>query len=127
MKTAGPLSANMQPAGITRMPYLRTFLPWNVSGGVLWGAGCVLLGYGFSATLASVGRYLTLGPLLLIGLLLVGVALVRMLGWHRTRGRSPMTAICPEKRRNAEGAGLGHSGLVEHSEARAGTRTLGKK
>jgi membrane protein DedA with SNARE-associated domain len=74
-------------AGMTRMPYLRTFLPWNVTGGVLWGAGCVLLGYGFSATLATVGRYLTYGPLLLIGLLLVGFVLVRMLRRRRTPGR----------------------------------------
>ena len=74
-------------AGITRMPYLRTFLPWNAAGGVLWGAGCVLLGYGFSATLATVGRYLTYSPLVLIGLLLVGFVLVRMLRKRRTPGR----------------------------------------
>jgi membrane-associated protein len=75
-------------AGMTRMPYLRTFLPWNVTGGVLWGAGCVLLGYGFSATLATAGRYLTLGSLLLVGLLLVGFVLVRLLRRRRARGRS---------------------------------------
>jgi membrane protein DedA with SNARE-associated domain len=69
------------------MPYLRTFLPWNAAGGVLWGAGCVLLGYGFSATLATVGRYLTYSPLVLIGLLLVGFVLVRMLRKRRTPGR----------------------------------------
>lgn len=53
-------------AGMAGMPYLRTFLPWNVAGGVVWGAGCVLLGYGFSASLATVGNYLTYGPLLII-------------------------------------------------------------
>jgi membrane protein DedA with SNARE-associated domain len=78
-------------AGMTGMPYLRTFMPWNVTGGVLWGAGCVLLGYGFSATFASVGRYRTLGPLLLTGLLLVGFVLVRMRGWHRARCRCGRT------------------------------------
>jgi membrane protein DedA with SNARE-associated domain len=69
-------------AGMTHMPYLRTFLPWNVAGGVLWGAGCVLLGYGFSASLTTIGRYLTWGPLLLIGLAAAGYVLVRRR--HRT-------------------------------------------
>jgi hypothetical protein len=31
--------------------------------------GCVLLGYGFAASLATVGQYLAYGPLLLLGLL----------------------------------------------------------
>ena len=38
-------------AGAARMPYLRTFLPWNVAGALVWGAGCVFLGYAFSASL----------------------------------------------------------------------------
>jgi membrane-associated protein len=49
-------------AGIARMPYYRTFLPWNVAGGLLWGSGCVLLGYAFAASLHTVERYLTWGP-----------------------------------------------------------------
>jgi membrane-associated protein len=74
-------------AGMTSMPYRQVFLPWNVIGGVMWGAGCVLLGYGFSASLAAVGRYLTYGPLLLIGLLLVGYTVVRVVRRRRTPGR----------------------------------------
>jgi membrane protein DedA with SNARE-associated domain len=70
-------------AGSARLPYLRTFLPWNVAGAVVWGAGCVLLGYGFSASLAAVGRYLAYGPLVLIGLVLVGYLLYR----RRVRAR----------------------------------------
>src|SRR5215218_9232402 len=31
-------------AGMSRMPY-RTFLPWNVAGGVIWAPGLVLAGY----------------------------------------------------------------------------------
>lgn len=65
-------------AGMTRMPYLRTFLPWNVAGGVTWGAGCVLLGYVFSASLTTIGRYLTWAPLVLIALLVAGYALVHL-------------------------------------------------
>ncbi|MFE2754499.1 DedA family protein [Actinosynnema sp. NPDC059335] len=64
-------------AGMARMPYLRTFLPWNLTGAVVWGAGCVLLGYGFSASLTAVGRYLAYGPLVLIAVVLVGYLLLR--------------------------------------------------
>lgn len=62
-------------AGMARMPYLRTFLPWNVAGGLLWGAGCVLLGYGFAASLETVSTYLTWAPvpivILVLGLLVL--------------------------------------------------------
>jgi membrane protein DedA with SNARE-associated domain len=73
-------------AGAAHMPYLRTFLPWNVAGGVIWGAACVLLGYAFSASLATVGRYLAYGPLVLIALGLVGYLLYRR---SRVRRSSP--------------------------------------
>jgi membrane-associated protein len=65
-------------AGMAGMPYLRTFLPWNIAGALLWGAGCVLLGYGFAASLTTVGHYLTFGPLLLLGLLLTGFGVLHL-------------------------------------------------
>jgi membrane protein DedA with SNARE-associated domain len=65
-------------AGMARMPYLRTFLPWNIAGATIWGAGCVLLGYGFSASLAAVGSVLTYGPLALIALAVVVLILLRL-------------------------------------------------
>lgn len=64
-------------AGMAHMPYLRTFLPWNVTGAVVWGAGCVLLGYAFSASLTALSRYLTYGPLVLMALVLAGYIVVR--------------------------------------------------
>lgn len=69
-------------AGMAGLPYLRTFLPWNVAGGLLWGAGCVLLGYAFSASLATIGRYLTWGPALLIIGVVVGYVLLRQRRRH---------------------------------------------
>jgi membrane-associated protein len=69
-------------AGAARLPYLRVFLPWNVTGAVLWGGGCVLLGYGFSASLEAVGRYLAWGPIVLVVLLLGGYLVLR---WRRSR------------------------------------------
>lgn len=72
-------------AGMAHMAYLRTFLPWNVAGAVLWGGGCVLLGYAFSASLAAVGHYLTYGPLAVVGL--AGLHL------HRRRARRASGAV----------------------------------
>jgi membrane-associated protein len=81
-------------AGIARMPYYQTFLPWNVAGGLLWGSGCVLLGYAFAASLHSVERYLTWGSVPIV----VGVAAVvigleirnhRRERSERVRGREP--------------------------------------
>lgn len=57
-------------AGMSGMRY-RTFMLWNVLGGIIWGGGCVLLGWLFASALSSVGHYLTWGPLAL--LLIVGV------------------------------------------------------
>jgi membrane protein DedA with SNARE-associated domain len=56
-------------AGMARMPY-RTFLPWNAAGGLLWGSGCVLLGYAFANALGAVERYMTWAPIIVIVLLI---------------------------------------------------------
>jgi membrane protein DedA with SNARE-associated domain len=71
-------------AGMARMPYLRTFLPWNLAGAVVWGAGCVLLGYGFSASLATLSRAVTYVPLVLIA---VAVAVLLLLRLRKRRRR----------------------------------------
>ena len=41
-------------AGMSGMHY-PTFLRWNAAGGILWGTGCVLLGYAFSWIGALIG------------------------------------------------------------------------
>ncbi|MBV9313412.1 MAG: DedA family protein [Pseudonocardia sp.] len=73
-------------AGMARLAYLRTFLPWNVVGGVIWGAGCVLLGYAFSASLETISRYLTWGPLLVIAVLVAGYLARRVLRRRQLAG-----------------------------------------
>ena len=80
--TAGLRALMPGMAGMARMPYLRTFLPWNVAGAVVWGAGCVLLGYGFSASLPTLAHALTYVPLVLIA-----VAVLVLLGIRRRRRR----------------------------------------
>ncbi|MCD2186306.1 DedA family protein [Actinomycetospora soli] len=68
-------------AGMARMPYLRTFLPWNAVGGILWGGGCVLLGYVFALSLETVARYLAWGPIPVV-VLVAGVLI-----WREARRR----------------------------------------
>jgi membrane protein DedA with SNARE-associated domain len=57
-------------AGMSGMRY-RTFLVWNAIGGLIWAPGCVLLGYAFSKSLDTVGKYLTWAPFALIGIVIV--------------------------------------------------------
>lgn len=59
-------------AGMARVPYLRVFLPWNVAGGVLWGAGCVYLGYVFAASLSTIEKYIKWISWPLLAVLLIG-------------------------------------------------------
>ena len=86
-------------AGMARMPYLRTFLPWNAVGGILWGGACVLLGYVFAASLHRVAQYLAWGPLPVV-VLVAAVVVVRELR-RRRRDRAPDTS--PEPTEGATG------------------------
>ena len=64
-------------AGMSGMRY-RTFLTWNAAGGILWGGGCVLLGYAFASALHKVEQYLTWAPLAVLGTLVVGYLLMEV-------------------------------------------------
>ena len=61
-------------AGMSGMRY-RTFLLWNLIGGLIWAPGCVLLGYAFSKSLDVVGKTLTYAPLIILALV-VGVVVI---------------------------------------------------
>ena len=67
-------------AGMSGMRY-RTFFAWNAAGGIIWGGGCVLLGWAFASALTRVGHYLTWAPLLPLAALVLAVTL-------RHRGRA---------------------------------------
>jgi membrane-associated protein len=58
-------------AGMSGMRY-RTFLIWNVAGGLIWAPGCVLLGYAFSSALTKIGSYLTWAPLAVLAVVALG-------------------------------------------------------
>jgi membrane-associated protein len=86
-------------AGMARMPYVRTFLPWNVVGGVLWGGACVLLGYVFAASLHRVAQYLAWGPVPVVAV----VAAVVVVREVRRRRRERAAAGEPEPTGEAAG------------------------
>jgi membrane-associated protein len=69
-------------AGMGRMRY-RTFLIWNAAGGILWGAGCVLLGYAFASALHRVEQYLTWAPIVVLVLLVMVAVALRIRGRRR--------------------------------------------
>jgi membrane-associated protein len=64
-------------AGMSGMRY-RTFLAWNAAGGVLWGGGCVLLGYAFASALNTVSQYLTYAPLIVLAVAALAYLLLRL-------------------------------------------------
>lgn len=81
-------------SGMARMPY-RTFLPWNAAGGLIWGTGCVLLGYAFAASLHTVERYLTWGPLPVLVLIIAGYAFVEIRSRRRERAEARSVGADP--------------------------------
>src|SRR5882757_5735600 len=64
-------------AGMSGMRY-RTFLLWNAAGGLLWGAGCVFLGYAFASALNTVSKYLTWLPLALLAAVAAGYLVIHL-------------------------------------------------
>jgi membrane protein DedA with SNARE-associated domain len=77
-------------AGMSGMRY-RTFIVWNAAGGLIWAPGCVLLGYVFSSSLATVGRTLTWAPFALIAVIALLYGFLHMR--RRRRERAEATAF----------------------------------
>jgi membrane-associated protein len=69
-------------AGIAGMPY-RTFVAWNLAGGVLWATGFVLLGYAAGKAYPMVERVAGTAGLILLGAIAV-VAMATLRGRRRS-------------------------------------------
>jgi membrane-associated protein len=77
-------------AGMSGMKY-RTFIAWNVAGGIIWAPGCVLLGYAFSKSLSKVGSVLTWAPLAVLFIVVVVYLVVHVR--RRSRERDEAAAF----------------------------------
>ena len=71
-------------AGMSGMRY-RTFLAWNASGGIIWGGGCVLLGWAFASALDTLESYLTWAPLIALAILAAGYIALQVRKRRRER------------------------------------------
>jgi membrane-associated protein len=69
-------------AGIAGMPY-RTFVAWNLAGGMLWATGFVLLGYAAGKAYPMVERVAGTAGLILLGAIAV-VAMATLRGRRRS-------------------------------------------
>jgi membrane protein DedA with SNARE-associated domain len=77
-------------AGMSRIPY-RTFLPWNLAGGIIWAPGFVLLGYLAGSSWRRVEQIAGRASLLLVVLVVVVGAVVltaRFIAHHPDRLRA---------------------------------------
>ena len=81
-------------AGMSGMRY-RTFLVWNAAGGLVWGAGCVFLGYAFASALNTVSSYLTWLPLAILAAVAAGYLVIHVR--KRRRERAELGALAPDE------------------------------
>ncbi len=81
-------------AGMSGMRY-RTFLVWNAAGGLVWGAGCVFLGYAFASALNTVSEYLTWLPLAILAAVVAGYLFMHLR--KRRRERDGLRALAPDE------------------------------
>lgn len=81
-------------AGMSGMRY-RTFLVWNAAGGLVWGAGCVFLGYAFASALNTVSSYLTWLPLAILAAVAAGYLVIHVR--RRRRERAELGALAPDE------------------------------
>lgn len=83
-------------AGMAKLPY-RTFVVWNVAGGLLWATAIVLGGYAAGSAYKRLEHYLGRGALVVLAIVVVGLV-VRHFVVERRRAAQDASAGTKEPR-----------------------------
>lgn len=71
-------------AGMARLPY-RTFIVWNIAGGVLWASAIVLAGYLAGNAYKRLEQYLGRGALVILAVIVIGFVIRHFVVKRRER------------------------------------------
>lgn len=74
-------------AGMAKLPY-RTFIAWNVAGGVLWASVVVLAGYLAGNAYKRLEQYLGRGALVILAVIVIGFLVRHFLVKRRERAKT---------------------------------------
>jgi membrane-associated protein len=81
-------------AGAGQVPY-RTFLIYNVAGGIIWGVGYCLLGYLAGSAYSAVESRVGAGLAIVVAVVVVAVVVVWTVRRHRAARAAPASAAAP--------------------------------
>jgi membrane-associated protein len=111
-------------AGAVRVPY-RTFLVYNIIGGVAWGAGYCVLGYLAGSAYAAIERRVGTGLAAAVAAVVVVAAATWALRRHRAGTRPSRAAQLPAGSAGVASAGAASAGAGEGVAGSAGVASAG--